>query len=104
MHPKKSRATLARFGHRQFRQRLFAKAQADPHLSKDVSAYVTTEQHPFQRGLHLEIDPSADWRIDGMAGKRDCVGAYNVLLRAITKGESLIRPPGGGLGVLKAKI
>ncbi|KAE8271993.1 hypothetical protein A4X09_0g332 [Tilletia walkeri] len=96
--PKKSRATLARFGHRQFRQRLVAKAQADPSHSKDVlisSEEFTTKQHPFQRGLHLKIGSSADWRFDGMAGKRDCVGAYNILLRAITKDEVSYAPPRG---------
>ncbi|CAD6944024.1 unnamed protein product [Tilletia controversa] len=87
---KRSRATLARFGHRQFRERLVAKAQADPNHQKDVlvtSEEYTTKQHPFQRGLHSKIGGSKTWHYCHLRGKRDNVGAFNILLRALTKDE-----------------
>jgi hypothetical protein len=93
---RKTRTALARYGHFAQRNRILAKAAADPHGRKDVVITTeewTTKQHPFQAILHHTIGRNPRWVCpngSGFEGVRDCVGGYGVLLRAITKKEVLV--------------
>ena len=89
---KKTRVSLQRFAHFSFRQRLFAKALADPLKRKTVvltTEEYTTKQCPMCDTIHHTIGSSEVFNCPSckFRGDRDCVGAFNIGLRAITKNE-----------------
>ncbi|KAJ3278024.1 hypothetical protein HK104_002731 [Borealophlyctis nickersoniae] len=92
--PKATRKALRSISHYRFRQRLVAKAAADPNGIKDViitTEEYTTKQCPFCGFVNHDIGGSKVFVCgnDGcrFVGRRDNVGAFNVGLRSVVKGE-----------------
>jgi len=89
---KTTRKAIRWISHYAFRQRLFAKALADPYEVKDVicsTEEYTTKQCPFCDFIHHNIGGNKVFKCGncGFVGGRDNVGCFNVGLRSIVKGE-----------------
>ncbi|KAJ3150307.1 hypothetical protein HDU86_006698, partial [Geranomyces michiganensis] len=89
---KTTRKAMGWISHFAFRQSLFAKAMADPYEIKDVictTEEYTTKQCPFCEFVHHTIGASKVFKCGscGFEGRRDNVGAFNIGLRSIVKGE-----------------
>jgi len=91
---KTTRKAMKSISHFKFRQRLLSKALADPNKTKDViitTEEYTTKQCPFCDFVHHKIGSKHTYRCGasgcGFVGGRDCVGAFNIGLRAIVKNE-----------------
>ncbi|KAJ3165311.1 hypothetical protein HDU87_003161, partial [Geranomyces variabilis] len=89
---KTTRKAMRWISHFAFRQRLFAKALADPHEVKDVictTEEYSTKQCPYCEFVHHKIGSSKIFKCGkcGFIGRRDNVGAFNICLRSIVKGE-----------------
>ncbi|KAJ3019793.1 hypothetical protein HKX48_001766 [Thoreauomyces humboldtii] len=91
---KTTRKAMGWISHYAFRQRLFAKALADPYNVKDVictTEEYTTKQFPFCDFVHHKIGSNKVYKCGnagcGFIGRRDNVGAFNIGLRSIVKGE-----------------
>ena len=91
---KTTRKAMRWISHFAFRQRLFAKAMADPHQVKDVictTEEYTTKQCPYCDFVHHKIGSSKVFKCGNencrFVGRRDNVGAFNIGLRSIVKGE-----------------
>ncbi|KAJ3159580.1 hypothetical protein HDU86_001589 [Geranomyces michiganensis] len=91
---KTTRKAMRWISHCAFRQRLFAKALADPYKVKDVictTEEYTTKQCPYCDFVHHKIGSSKVFKCGNencrFEGRRDNVGAFNVSLRSIVKGE-----------------
>ena len=98
---KTTRKAATYISHFTFRQRLFAKARADPNGVKDVictTEEYTTKQCPFCAFVNHNVGGNkvfkcGDGVLDlgcGYVGPRDCTGAFNILLRSIVKGEIMM--------------
>lgn len=89
---KTTRKAIRWISHHAFRQRLFAKALADPYETKDVictTEEYTTKQCPFCDFIHHKIGSNKVFRCEkcGFVGGRDNVGSFNVGLRSLVKNE-----------------
>ncbi|KAJ3017777.1 hypothetical protein HKX48_003392 [Thoreauomyces humboldtii] len=91
---KTTRKAMGWISHYTFRQRLFAKALADPYNVKDVictTEEYTTKQCPYCDFVHHKIGSNKVYKCGnagcGFIGRRDNVGAFNIGLRSIVKGE-----------------
>jgi transposase len=87
-----TRKAMRWISHYAFRQRLFAKALADPYGVKDVicnTEEYTTKQCPFCDFVHHKIGSNKIFKCEkcGFVGGRDPVGCFNVGLRSIVKNE-----------------
>jgi transposase len=91
---KTTRKAMRNIAHFQFRQRLIAKAQADPQKVKDIiitTEEYTTKQCPMCDFVHHKIGSKKIFECENTGckfiGGRDCVGAFNIHLRSIVKNE-----------------
>ena len=89
---KTTRKAMRWISHYAFRQRLFAKALADPYEVKDVicgTEEYTTKQCPFCDFIHHKIGGNKVFRCAkcGFVGERDNVGCFNIGVRSIVKSE-----------------
>ena len=91
---KTTRKAMQNLAHYKFRQRLIAKALADPQKRKRVlitTEEYTTKQCPFCEFVHHKIGGMKVFLCEGercgFVGGRDCVGAFNIGLRSIVKKE-----------------
>lgn len=91
---KTTRKAMSSISHFKFRQRILSKALADPNKVKHIN--ITTEEYstkqcPFCDFIHHKIGGKKVFKCEasacGFVGDRDCVGAFNIKLRAITKNE-----------------
>lgn len=91
---KTTRKAMGWISHYAFRQRLISKALADPHEKKEIvctTEEYTTKQCPYCDFVHHKIGSNKIFRCGNEAcnfvGRRDNVGAFNIALRSIVKGE-----------------
>ena len=91
---KTTRKAMRWISHYAFRQRLLAKALTDPFEIKDIictTEEYTTKQCPFCDFVHHKIGSNKEFKCGnaecGFLGRRDNVGAFNISLRSIVKGE-----------------
>ncbi|KAJ3280678.1 hypothetical protein HK104_000472 [Borealophlyctis nickersoniae] len=91
---KSTRKAMLWISHHQFRQRLLAKALADPNGKKDViltTEEYTTKQCPFCGFVNYKIGGKKVFKCGndqcGFVGGRDNTGAFNVCIRPVVKEE-----------------
>ena len=89
---KSTRRSMLGISHYKARQRILAKAMADPHHRKDIlitTEEFTTKQCPFCPYLYHDIGGSKTLGCGGcgFVGERDNVGAFNILVRSLRKRE-----------------
>jgi transposase len=89
---KKTCKNLLSFSHYAFRQRLLARAKADPNRKKDV--LITTEEFTSKQCsscgyIHQDLGGNEHYHCVrcGLDVRRDTQGAFNILLRSIIKSE-----------------
>jgi transposase len=89
---KSTRRSMLGISHYKARQRILAKAMADPDHRKDIlitTEEFTTKQCPFCPYLYHDIGGSKTLRCGGcgFVGERTMLVALNILVRSLTKGE-----------------